>query len=275
MLALPVIGWLVFFLLIPMGFVAVYSFLSRGPYGNVIFTFTTNNYPRAGDALYLGIYWQSVQLAIAATVVCLALGFPAAYVIATAPRRWRQLLVTIIMAPFLVNFIVRAYAIRVLLGIDGPINRLLLSLAIISSPLGLNDTWFAVWLGMVTNYLPFMVLPLYVVLDRLDFGLLEAAADLGASGPHVLRYVLLPLAWPGILSGAVLVFVPALGEFMIPDILGGARTMLIGNLISDQFLRARHWPFGATLAVLLIGVMLLGCALEWRFGPEDGDGRLS
>lgn len=232
--------------------VAIYSVLSRGPYGSIVWTFTARNYVRLLDPLYLGIYARSLAFAGLTTIVCLGLGYPTAWCMATAPARRRALLLVLLMIPFLTNFVVRVYAIRILLGAEGPLNGIGLALGLIRAPIGMTDSPVAVAIGMITNYLPFCVLPLFVVFDRFDFTLLEAARDLGASGRRIFFQIVLPLTKAGIASGTLLVFVPALGEFMIPDLLGGARTMLLGNLITEQFLKARDWPFGAALAMLLV-----------------------
>lgn len=267
--ALPLAGWLLFFLLAPLAFVAIYSFLQRGPYGEIVWDPGWRNYVRAFDPLYLGIYAESFVLATLTTLVCLAVGFPMAYCMATARPAARHLLFVLLMVPFLTNFVVRVYAIRILLGVEGPLNALLLATGVRATPLILTDTPVAVAIGMISSYLPFMVLPLYVVLEKLDFSLLDAAHDLGAHGPQVLFRVLLPLAKAGLVSGSVLVFVPTLGEFMIPDLLGGARTMLLGNLITEQFLKARDWPFGSALAMLLVLVMAGSFALQHALTKED------
>ena len=251
-LVLPAIGWFLWFLLIPLAIVVVYSLATKGPYGGVIFRFTPENYFRATDWIYLRIFWNSLVLAIFTTVSCLLIGYPMAYVMATAKPGMRSLLLVLVVIPFWTNFVVRAYAIKVLLAEQGPINQLALALGLFHEPISFANSSFSVWLGMVTNYLPFMVLPLYVALEKFDFSYLEAAKDLGASPWNVLWRVLIPLTQPGIVTGCIFVFTPALGEFVIPDLLGGARTMLIGNLITEQFLKTRDWPFGSALSLLLI-----------------------
>lgn len=271
-LGLPLFGWLLWFLALPLGFIAFYSFLQRGPYGQIVYQFTTDNYLRLFDAIYGGIFAKSLQLAVATTIVCLVLGFPMAYTLATARPRYRPVLFALLMVPFLTNFIVRVYAIRILLGVEGPINAVLVALGVVAEPVVMTDTAFSVWIGMITNYLPFMVLPIYVVLEKLDFSLVEAANDLGAHGATVLRRVLLPLARPGLIAGSILTFVPTLGEFMIPDLLGGAKTMLLGNLITDQFLKARDWPFGAALTMVLVLVMAGSFIVQKRGGSDLGAG---
>ena len=254
-LGLPLALWLGAFLILPVAFVAIYSLLKRGAYGEVIWTLSLHNYARAMDGLYLGIFAKSLMLAALTTGVCMIIGFPLAYTIATASKTWRSLLLAVLMVPFLTNFVVRVYAIRVILGVEGPINRALIASGLLTEPLMMTDSLFAVAVGMVTNYLPFMTLPIYVVLEAFDFSLLEAAADLGARGWTILFKVILPLSRQGLISGATLVFIPVLGEYMIPDLLGGARTMLLGNLITEQFLKARDWPFGAAVAMRLIFAM--------------------
>ncbi len=269
LLALPMAAWFVFFLLLPLGYVALFSFYTRGAYGEVLPVWTLDNYARLFDPLYLGIYARSARLALLTTVVCVCLGLPLAYVMATASKRWRGLLLALLMVPFLTNFVVRVYAIRALLGVEGPFNALLLAVGWRVEPLLLNDTPVAVAIGMITTYLPFMVLPIYVVLEKLDFSMLDAARDLGASGMQVLRRILIPLAAPGLASGCTLVFVPCLGEFMIPDLLGGARTMLVGNLLTERFLKSRDWPFGAALTMLLLITVVVIMSL--RIGKRRGE----
>lgn len=265
--SLPLVGWLVWFMLIPLGFVALYSFWERGPYGNILQTFTLANYVRATDGLYLQIFARSLGLAAATTGICAVLGYPLAYAMATARPQLRPILVALLMLPFLTNFVVRVYATRLLLGPEGPLAALAIAMRL--DPLNLNDTLTAVTIGLITNYLPFMVLPIYVVIERFDFTLLDAAHDLGAHGAGLVMRVLLPLTRDGILAGAALTFVPALGEFMIPDLLGGARTVLLGNLITEQFVKARDWPFGAALAMLLIATMAVFFLVQTRLNRTN------
>lgn len=264
--ALPLASWLLVFLLAPIAMVFIYSFFQRGPYGNIIYEFSLSNYVRVFDPLYLAIFLRSGVFAIVSTVICVALGFPVAYAIATVNKAWRPWLFLGLMIPFLTNFVVRVYAVRILLSVEGPLNGALLAMALIPAPLLLNDSTFSVVIGMITSYLPFMVLPIFVVLDKLDFSIVEAANDLGAGWPTVMRQIVIPLARPGIISGCALVLIPVLGEFMIPDLLGGAKTMLIGNLITEQFLKARDWPFGAALSMVLVFLMLIMLVLNARLG---------
>jgi spermidine/putrescine transport system permease protein len=261
-------GWFVWFLVIPLAFVVVYSFSTKGTYGGVEFRATWANYQRAFDPLYLRVVGNSLRLATLTTVLCFLLGYPMAYVMATSGLRVRSTLFMAVVIPFWTNFVVRAYAIKLLLAETGPVEAAVIALGLSTQPLGLANSPFAVLFGMVTNYLPFMVLPLYVALERFDFQLLEAARDLGASSRNTLTQVLLPLTRPGIVSGCIFVFTPALGEFVIPDLLGGARTLLIGNLITDQFLKTRDWPFGSALSILLLLLVLGSLALYLRYSGE-------
>jgi spermidine/putrescine transport system permease protein len=264
LLSLPAATWFIAFLLFPLLIVLVYSLCTKGIYGGVLFEFSFENYVRAGDALYFKIFLSSLKLAAATTVSCLLIGYPMAYAMATAPARYRNALLVLVVVPFWTNLVVRTYALKVLLGELGPVNQLLLSLHLIDEPIVFANRTFSVWIGMVTNYLPFMVLPLYVALEKFDFTLLEAARDLGAPPWRVLFNVLVPLTRRGIASGCIFVFTPALGEFVIPDLLGGAKTMLLGNLITDQFLKARDWPFGSALSLLLIVFVMISLVIYIR-----------
>ena len=268
MLALPAMGWFLWFLLIPLSIVIIYSIATKGTYGGVVFRFSGENYLRATDWIYLRIFWNSLKLATMTAVSCLLIGYPMAYVMAPSSERIRNILLVLVVIPFWTNFVVRAYAIKVLFGETGPVNNFAVALHLIHEPIVFANTEFSVWLGMVTNYLPFMVLPLYVALEKFDFSLLEAAKDLGARRPQSLVRVLVPLTKPGIITGLIFVFTPALGEFVIPDLLGGAKTMLIGNLVTEQFLKTRDWPFGSALSLLLIVIVMVSLMIYLRNSAE-------
>jgi putrescine transport system permease protein len=220
----------------------------------------------AEDSLYLEALLQSLGLAASTTILCLLLGFPMAHAMATAPRRWRLPMLLGVVLPFWTSFLLRVYAWSGLLAGQGPINQALLGVGLIDSPLPLMNSHFAVQIGLVYTYLPFMVLPLYAALDRLDGSLLEAAADLGATPWTVFRTVTLPLVWPGVVAGSALVFIPVTGEFVIPALLGGADTLMLGKVLWEEFFANRAWPQAAAVAVcmLLLAMMpgLLG--LLWR-----------
>lgn len=257
---------LLLFLAFPLFGVLGYSFAQRGPYGGVDFSeLSFQNYLRVFQPLYLKVFWNSLSLAFGVTALCLVLGYPLAYFLATAPRRWRSLGLTLLIVPFWTSFIVRVFALRLFLGEHGPVNRFFCALGFIQEPLSLLHTPFAIAFGMVTNFLPLMVLPLFVVLEKFDFSYLEAAQDLGASSARAFFQVLLPLTQSGIVAGCLFVLTPALGEFLIPDLLGGAKQVFLGNLITDQFLKTRDWPFGSTLTVVLMTWVWVSLWIYLRF----------
>lgn len=263
----PATLYLILFFVIPLGIVFVYSFLKRGVYGQLIWEFNLQNYVRVLDPLYLQIFWRSAVLATASTLGCLLLAYPFAYYIARRPTaRTRNLLLVLVMIPFWTNFLIRTYAWRVILSNDGPINSVLMGLGVLKEPASLLFTDGAVLIGLVYGYLPFMVLPLYAAIERIDFSLMEAAGDLYANGWQAFRRVLLPLSMPGVLAGSILVFIPSLGAFVTPDLLGGAKTVMIGNLIQGQFLTARDWPFGSAISMLLMFAVLIATTVYFRKG---------
>jgi spermidine/putrescine transport system permease protein len=257
MLLLPGVVWLVIFGILPLALVVLYSFAHRGTYGGIEITWTLENYARLADRLYLAILWRSFVFALATTVLCLLLGYPLAYAIASSPEPVKNRLLLLMIVPFWTNFLIRTYAWIIILRGQGLINGLLMHLGLINEPLKMLYTPGAVLLGFVYNWLPLMVLPLYASLEKIDRSYIEAAMDLGARGKAILARVILPLSLPGIAAGCILVFIPALAMFAIPDLLGGARTMLVGNLIKNQFLSARNWPFGSAASVFLMVIMLI------------------
>ncbi len=242
--------------LIPMGIIFMYSLLSRGPYGGVEQPFTAENYLRLADPLYAGILWRSIVYSAVATGVCVLMGFPLALFITRSGKR-RNLYLSLVALPFWTSFLVRTYAWMFLLRDTGLINSTLQTLGVIDEPLPLLYNPFAVMVGLVYGYLPFFVLPVYASLERLDNSLLEAAADLGARPLVTLREIILPLAMPGIRAGSVLVFICCLGAYLTPDLLGGGKTIMIGNVVQNQFTSARDWPFGAAMSLVLMLVVML------------------
>ena len=235
----------------------------------MVFKFSVENYYRSVNWVYLQVLANSLKLATLTAFCCLCIGYPMAYIMATASVRVRSLLLILVILPFWTNFVIRAYAIKVLFGDYGPLNHLLMRWGLTHDPIPFGNSDASIWFGMVTNYLPFMVLPLYVALEKFDFSLLEAAKDLGASSWRVLWTVLLPLTRPGIVTGFIFVFTPALGEFVIPDLLGGARTLLIGSLITEQFLKTRDWPFGAALSILVILIVMVCLGIYLRIEAKE------
>ncbi|MBS1850074.1 MAG: ABC transporter permease [Acidobacteria bacterium] len=253
---LPSRIWMVALFAAPFAIVLAYSFLTRGTYGGVEKPWTIEAYQRLADPLYLTILLRSFLMALAATVLCLVFAFPAALFISRATRH-KNLYLQLVMLPFWTSFLVRTYAWLFLLRDTGLINMTLQSLGIIHAPLQLLYNDGAVLLGLVYGYLPFMVLPIYATLERMDPSLIEAAADLGARPIATLFRVIVPLSRPGIVAGSVLVFIPCLGAYLTPDLLGGGRTVLVGNLVQNQFTNARDWPFGSAVSMLLMALVTL------------------
>ncbi|MCB0090701.1 MAG: ABC transporter permease [Caldilineaceae bacterium] len=268
LLLAPGAAWLLLFFALPLLIVLLYSFFTRGPYGNVVYDFTLDNYARLANPIYLQILIRSLWMAVTAMLISLLLGYPLAWFIVRQPSRWRPLLLLLVIIPFWTNFLVRTYAIIVLLRTEGVINGLLQSWGVIEAPLDLLYNSGAVTLGLVYGYLPFMVLPIYASLEKLDPSLMEAAQDLGANAWRSFWRVMLPLTMPGVAAGSILVFIPAIGAFITPDLLGGAKVMMIGNLIDQQFLSARNWPFGAAVSIVLMLIVSAATVAYFRLAPE-------
>jgi spermidine/putrescine transport system permease protein len=265
-LILPPAAALLLFFVLPLFLVLAVSFASRGTYGGVQWRGTFENYISILDPLYLRIFWRSLWIAVVTTVICLVLGFPLAYFIARAPKRWQGALLVLIIIPFWTNFLVRTYAWMFILRAEGLLNTVMMDLGILDQPLNLLFTDGAVVIGLVYGFLPFMVLPLYATLERLDRSVIEAAWDLYAGPLRIFMKVILPLAKPGVVAGSLLVFIPTLGAYVTPDLLGGAKTMMIGNLIQHQYLVVRDWPFGSALSFVLMAAVLIAVLYYLRAG---------
>lgn len=249
---------LVGFLVLPLIYLFIVSFARRSPEGLVEWIFGFSNYARAFEPVYLEIYGRSIAMALLTTGLCVLLGYPVAYAIALrVPARWKSVLLLLVVIPFWTSFLIRTYAWMVIFRTEGLINTLLQSFHLIHEPVRLLYTPFAVLIGLVYGELPYMILPLYAALEKIDRSLLEAAEDLGASRSATFLNVTLPLSTPGLVAGAVLVFIPSIGAFITPDLLGGARTMMAGNLIQNQFATVRDQPFGSAVAFLLTIVVML------------------
>ncbi|WP_448585900.1 ABC transporter permease [Thermaurantiacus sp.] len=264
--ALPVLGppalGFALFVALPLAAVWALSFGTNTGVAEVIVSGTLANYARAFEPLYLAILLKSLALAGLATLACLALGFPVALAIAVAPARFRLLLLLLVMLPFWTNLLIRTYALMTVLKDGGLVNQLVLAVAPGLGPLPLLHNDFAVVLGLVYVHLPFAVLPIYAVLDRMDRSLIEASLDLGAGALQTIRLILVPVARPGLLAAFVLTFIPAAGSYLAPDLLGGPDSQMIASVIERQFKRANDWPFGAALAFLLVYLTLFGLAAE-------------
>ncbi len=247
--------WLLVFFLVPLVFMLSYSFMPRGIYGGVESGFTMEHYARFFDSLYLTILLRTVVYAVVCTAVCLGMGYPVAYVIARSGP-WKNFLTFLVILPFWTSFLVRTFAMIFLMRDTGLINTALISLGLITEPFQMLNTPGAVMVGLVYGFLPFMVLPIYASLEKLDPSLLEAAEVLGARPFARFTKVVLPLSMPGVVAGSLLVFIPALGSYLTSDLLGGAKQMMIGNLVQNQFTTARNWPFGSAVSFVVMGVVL-------------------
>ena len=269
----PAVFWLGIFFLAPLALILAYSFGTSGVYGGLTLGFNPGNYLKVFDPLYLQITVRTLIIATLTTLLCLALGYPLAYFIALRGGRWKNALLLLVMVPFWTSLLIRAYAWVVILSGNGLANRALQFLGITDGPINLIFTPQAVLMGMVYSYLPFMILPLYATLQKFDVNLKEAANDLGAGRWHTFWRVTFPLSMPGVIAGSILVFIPAAGEFVIPNLLGGSQTVLLGNLIQQQFLNARNWAFGSALAVML-AVLLIGAIMFYvrRVGTDKMGG---
>jgi spermidine/putrescine transport system permease protein len=265
----PAFTWLLVFFMLPLVMILVYSFLKRGTYGGVEVEFNLANYIKLLDTDYYLIFQRSLWLSLITTIACLVAGYPMAYFIARQSPRVRNLLVLAVIIPFWTNFLVRTYAIMVLLRDNGVINNVLLAAGIIKEPLDLLFTPFAVLIGEIYGFLPFMVLPIYASLEKFDYSLMEAAHDSGANDFWAFLRVMVPLTMPGIVAGCILVFIPAIGAFITPDILGGSKVMMIGNLIDRQFKAARNWPLASSISITLMFMVTVATFIYFRISGES------
>ncbi len=261
-----IVGWLTLFVLLPNLMIIGTSFLTRDEANLIELTFTFDNYLRLFDPLYAKVLMHSFYMAIVATLLCLVIGYPFAYIVAKMPEKWRPFMLFLVIVPFWTNSLIRTYGLKIVLGTQGILNKSLLALEIIDKPMRLMYTETAVMIGLVYILLPFMILPLYSAIEKLDNTYIEAAKDLGANKLQTMTKVILPLTMPGIIGGCLLVLLPALGMFYISDLLGGAKNLLIGNVIKSQVLNARDWPFGAATSIALTIAMAIMLYAYYRAG---------
>ncbi|KJY94174.1 MULTISPECIES: spermidine/putrescine ABC transporter permease PotB [Vibrio] len=261
-----VVGWLALFVLVPNLMIIATSFLTRDEANLIELTFTFDNYIRLMDPLYAKVLWHSFYMAIIATLLCLVIGYPFAYIVAKMPEKWRPIMLFLVIVPFWTNSLIRTYGLKIVLGTQGVLNKSLMAMEIIDKPIRLMYTETAVMIGLVYILLPFMILPLYSAIEKLDNTYIEAAKDLGANKFQTITKVILPLTMPGIIGGCLLVLLPALGMFYIADLLGGAKNLLIGNVIKSQVLNARDWPFGAATSIALTIAMAIMLYAYYRAG---------
>lgn len=284
LLSAPALVIIMFAALGPLLIVVVYSFLTPGPYGGVVWKASTDGWFRVifdrdifddtitfADA-HLTILWRSVKLSFLTTMLALIFGFPTAYFIATRPEKSRDVWLFLITIPFWTNLLIRTFAVQEVIRNEGIVNTLLIKLGIISSPIQIMFTDTAIMLGMLYVYLPLMVLPLYASMEKLDFRLVEAGYDLYASRFQVLRRIIIPLVKPGIIAGSILVFIPSLGAYVTPRVLGGGKNMMLGNLIELQFGQGRNWPLGAALSITLMAIVMVAL-LVYVKNASRGDER--
>ena len=283
-LLIPVWAVIGVFSLLPVLLMAVYSFLTKEFRGGVEWDFTLAAYdqffvtrglfgdePPQIEWTYITIFWRSIWQAGICTALCLMIGFPTAWFIATRPARTRGIWLFLITIPYWVNLLIRTVSLKFLIRDNGPLNEGLMAIGLIDSPLPLVNTNLAVQLGLFYSYLPFMVLPIYAAVERYNFALSEAAADLYASRWTTLREIVLPVVKPGLIAGCILVFVPALGAFLAPDLLGGAKTFMIGSLIDEQFKGSQgNWPFGAAASMILMSLVLIVLIFHARAAARGG-----
>lgn len=265
--------WLIIFALLPYVLVTIASFLSHDETHLVKLPFTLEHYTDLGNRIYLKIFQKSFYLAGLCTLVCLLIGYPFAYIIARMENRFKNLLILLIIIPFWTSSLIRTYSMITILKPKGIINSILMWAGIIEKPLPLLFSDIAVVIGLVYNLLPFMILPLLTNIERLDNRLIDAARDLGANRFTTFRKIIIPLTMPGILSGCILVFLPAMTIFYIPDLLGGSKSILLGNLIQNQFLIAQNWPLGSAVSIVFTLLLALLLFIYWRStrGKEHGE----
>ena len=274
--------WLMLFFLLPFALVLKISFSSAvmaiPPYEPVVqwaddtlsIVLNFGNYLfLASDSLYIAAYWGSVKTAFLATVFCLLIGYPMAYAMARAPKHWQLVFLLMVMLPSWTSFLIRVYAWMGILGNQGLLNSFLMWIGVISEPIRMLNTNFAVVLGIVYAYLPFMVLPIYTNLVKLDVRLLEAASDLGCRSLTTFWRITLPLSKAGIIAGAMLVFIPAVGEFVIPELLGGPDTLMIGKVLWEEFFNNRDWPVASALAIVMLALLLIPIVFFHRFQARE------
>lgn len=260
---IPAMLWLSLLFIIPVSMVLIFSFFQTGTYGNIVYTFTLKNFEAVLDPNYYKAVTRTFFMAISNAILCLIVAYPMAYYISSRQHKGiKNALLLLTLLPFWTNFLIRTYAWLTLLGNTGLINKALIHLHIVDQPVELLFTPFAVQLGLLYNYLPFMILPLYASIEKIDQRYYWAAADLGAGPLRTFWHVTFPLSLTGMLTGLFFVFIPSLGEYIIPDLLGGAKTALMGNIIKDQYMSARNWPLGSTLVFLMMLIILMGLILR-------------
>ena len=259
-----IFSWLIFFVLIPNLLVLTVSFLTRDGSDFYALPFTLDNYANLFNPLYAQVVWNSLYMSGIATIICLLIGYPFAFMVSKINPKYRPFLLFLVVLPFWTNSLIRIYGMKVFLGVKGALNTMLMDMGILSEPIRILNTEVAVIIGLVYLLLPFMILPLYSAIEKLDGRLLEAARDLGANAVQRFFRVILPLTMPGIVAGCLLVLLPAMGMFYVADLLGGAKVLLVGNVIKSEFLISRNWPFGSAISIGLTILMALLIFVYYR-----------
>ena len=270
----PYVIWTIIFTVVPLLIIIFYSFAQRDAFGDVVYKFTLSNYKDFFEPIYLNVFWRSLKLSLISTVICLFLGYPMAFIMSRSKGLKQNLMVMLFILHLWTNFLLRTYAWMGLLRDQGIINELLIKLGLISEPITMLYTNSAVVLGMVYNFLPFMVLPIFSVLSKMDKSLIEAARDLGANEMNVFMKIIFPLSFPGVATGIVMVFMPAVSTFVISDLLGGGQTILLGNLIQNQFMAARNWQFGSSVSVIMMIFLIISMGYFAKHSSKDGGGKI-
>ena len=280
----PGVLWTLLFFNLPLVIMLFISFVERGRAGGIKLppVYTLENYqqlfnacvsqfsgPECDPFLYIGIFWHSVRIGLVVTFWCIILGYPLSYFISRQKPVWRDALMILVIIPFWTNFLVRTYALKQVLATEGLLNSFLMNLNLINQPLDLLFNEFAVNVGLIYGYLPFAVLPMYASIEKFDHSLMEAAADLGAPPWRAFLRVMLPMTLPGVIAALVLVFVPVVGAFITPDIMGGGKIEMIGTLINRQFGVSRNWPFGSAMSLVLMLMVLIGVIAYFRSSSEE------
>ena len=259
-----IFSWLIFFVLIPNVLVLLVSFLTRDGSNFYALPFSLENYINLFNPLYAQVVWNSLYMSGIATIICLLVGYPFAFMVSKINPKYRALLLFLVVLPFWTNSLIRIYGMKVFLGVKGVMNTMLMDMGLLDEPIRILNTEVAVIIGLVYLLLPFMILPLYSAIEKLDGRLLEAARDLGANPLQRFFKVILPLTMPGIVAGCLLVLLPAMGMFYVADLLGGAKVLLVGNVIKSEFLISRNWPFGSAISIGLTILMALLIFIYYR-----------
>lgn len=270
----PIITIVVVFVFAPLTIILFYSFLKSGLYGEIIYAFSLDNFRAILGGGYGKVFLQSIYLAFQTNFFCILIGYPIAYYIATYGGRWKPLLLFLVIVPSWASYLIRLYALKTIIGSKGLVNTVLMNLDIISAPLEILYTSFAVMMGLVYAWLPYMILPIYAAIEGLDLSVLEAATDLGATPVRRFFRVTLPLTKGGLLAGSILVFIPTVGEWLVPQLFGGSKIMMAGSLVALKFTSVGNIPEGASLAIMLAATLILILYLTIKWGGREAIERM-